>query len=69
MEFRIPELGFVSLKVYDLLSKEIKTLVNEVKPPGIYNVVFDGSNLASGIYFYKLEAGNFASVKRMLLIK
>jgi len=69
LEFGISELGFVSLKVYDLLGKEVRTLVNEIKPPGIYNVEFDGSNLASGIYFYKIEAGSFIQTKRMLLLK
>ena len=62
-------MGFVSLKVYDLLGKEVKTLVNELKPAGRYSVVFDGSNLSSGVYFYELEAGKFRDIKRMILIK
>ena len=62
-------MGFVTLKVYDILGKEVKTLVNEIKPAGTYNIVFDGSSLSSGMYFYKLEAGNFTETKRMLLIK
>jgi hypothetical protein len=76
-EFGISKLGFVSLKVYDILGKEVKTLVNEIKPAGRYSVVFDGSNLASGVYYYKLavslsnsiEAGEFRAIKRMILIK
>ncbi|HMS35387.1 MAG TPA: T9SS type A sorting domain-containing protein [Ignavibacteria bacterium] len=59
MEFGISKLGFVSLKVYDILGKEVKTLVNEIKPAGVYKVEFDGSNLSSGIYFYKIETGSF----------
>jgi len=58
----------VSLKVYDVLGKEIATLVNEVKPAGSYSVIFDG-RLASGIYFYRLQAGSFSDVKRMVLLK
>ena len=69
LEFRISKLGFVSLKVYDILGKEVKTLVNEVKPVGIYKVLFDGSNLPSGVYFYKIEAGDFLSIKKMMLLK
>jgi hypothetical protein len=62
-------LGFVSLKVYDVLGKEVMTLINEIKPAGIYKIQFDGSSLSSGMYFYKIEAGNFTQTKRMLLIK
>lgn len=69
LEFGISELGFVKLKIYDMLGKEIKTLVNETKPAGKYTVTFDGSNLPSGIYFYKIEAGDFTQVKKMMLIK
>ena len=69
LEFGISDLGFVSLKIYDVLGKEIKTLVNEIKQPGIYKVEFDGSSLASGIYFYTIEAGSFKQTKRMLLLK
>ena len=69
LEFGISKLGFVSLKVYDISGKEIKTLVNEIKQPGIYEIEFDGNNISSGIYFYKLEAGNFVRTKRMLLVK
>lgn len=69
LEFEISKLGFVSLKVFDVLGKEVKTLVSEIKPAGFYEVEFDGSNLASGIYFYKLESGNFIHTKRMILLK
>ena len=69
LEFGISDLGFVSLKVYDVLGKEVKTLVNEIKPAGSYRIEFDGSNLNSGVYFYRLEAGDFVQTKRMLLIK
>jgi hypothetical protein len=69
LEFGISELGFVTLKIYDISGKEVITLVNEVKPVGRYQVKFDGSNLGSGVYFYKITAGNFSAVKRMFLIK
>jgi len=61
--------GFVTLKVYDILGREVATLVNEEKPAGNYEVEFDGGALASGIYFYKLQTGNYTSVKKMILIK
>ncbi len=67
--FRISETGFVSLKVYSELGKEVQTLVNEKLSPGIYDVNFDGSNLSSGIYFYKIQAGNYSEVKKMTLLK
>ena len=69
LEFGISNLGFVSLKIYDVLGNEVKTLVNENKPSGRYTVTFDGSNLSSGIYFYKLEANDFTETKRMILLK
>jgi hypothetical protein len=59
----------VSLVVYDILGKEIATLVNEYKPAGTYEIEFDASKLASGIYFYKLSVGNFTETKSMLLLK
>ncbi|MEJ5263419.1 MAG: T9SS type A sorting domain-containing protein, partial [Ignavibacterium sp.] len=59
----------VRLKVYDVLGNEVATLVNEEKPAGSYEVDFDGSSLSSGIYFYKLSAGSFTSVRKMLLIR
>lgn len=59
----------VTLKVYDLLGNEVATLVNEEKSAGIYNVNFNASNLSSGIYYYKLTAGNNSSVKKMILLR
>ena len=67
--YQIPELNFVSLKVYDVLGNEIATLVNEEKPAGNYEVEFYGVGLTSGIYFYKLKTGSFAETKKMILIK
>jgi hypothetical protein len=69
LEFVIPESGFVSLKVYDVLGNEVAVLVNEKLSPGIYKKEFDGSNYTSGIYFYTIKAGNFIQTKRMLLLK
>jgi len=60
---------FVTLKVYEILGKEVATLVNEEKPAGSYEVQFDGSRLKSGIYFYQLKAGNFVESKKMILLK
>jgi hypothetical protein len=60
---------FLTLKVYDLLVREVATLVNEEKTIGSYEVEFYGNNLTSGIYFYKLQAGSFVETKKMVLIK
>ena len=59
----------VVLKIYDILGKEVKTLVNEVKQPGNYKVQFDASELTSGIYFYTLKAGDFYQTKKLILLK
>ncbi|AFN75321.1 xylanase [Melioribacter roseus P3M-2] len=59
----------VSLKVYDVLGREVRTLVQGAQNPGSYTVIFDASDLSSGIYFYRLEAGNFSETKQMLLMK
>lgn len=61
--------NYISLKVYDILGKEIATLVNQKQSAGNYGVEFDGSNLPSGIYFYKLTTDDFSETKRMMLIK
>jgi hypothetical protein len=61
--------GFVSLKVYDVLGQVVATLVNEVKQQGEYNVQWDASNFTSGIYFYKLSAGKFIDIKKMILLR
>ena len=69
LEFGIPDLGFVSLKVYNASGREVSTLVNEVKSAGYYSVSFSGMNLSSGIYFYTLQTNNFTATKKMLLLK
>lgn len=69
MQFSIPHSQFVTLKVYDMLGREVTTLVNEEKLPGNYEVKFDGSNLPSGTYFYRLQAGSFSQTKKLLLLK
>ncbi|MEO8209704.1 MAG: T9SS type A sorting domain-containing protein [bacterium] len=63
------ELSIVNLKVFDVQGKEVVTLVNEKLSPGSYEVDFDGRNLPSGIYFYKLSTDNFTNTKRMILLK
>ncbi len=61
--------GVVSLKIFDITGREIKTLVNEQLQPGTYEVTFDGSNLPSGVYFYQLRSGEFAETKKLVLLK
>jgi len=69
INYQILKGGYVTLKVYDILGREVKTLVDGYKAQGSYDVSFDASNLASGVYFYQLKAGEFYSVKKMLLVK
>ncbi len=69
ISYQLPKSGNVSLKVYDVLGKEVATLVNEVKQSGSYHINFDASNLASGVYIYTIRANDYVSSKKMLLIK
>jgi len=69
ISYSIPEASFVTLKVFDVLGNEMATLVNTEKLSGGYTVEFISSGLSSGIYFYKLQAGNFVETKKMLLMK
>jgi hypothetical protein len=69
IEFSVPEAGFVSVRIYDLLGQQVQTLVNEQKAPGSYRVTFDATNLPSGTYFYTLHAGSFMQTKKMILMK
>jgi photosystem II stability/assembly factor-like uncharacterized protein len=69
ISFNIPAQALVTLKVYDILGREMAVLVNEVRNKGLYTVTFDGSRLASGVYFYRLNAGDFTETKRMMLLK
>ncbi len=72
IKFDIPNVGThhdVSLKIYDILGKEVATLVNEQKEAGSYEVQSNASKLASGIYFYRLTAGSYTSVKKLMLLK
>ena len=69
INYQIPENGEVTLKVYDILGQEVATLVNGFKAKGRYTVEFNGSNLASGIYFYKLSSGDFNAVRKLIIMK
>ncbi len=69
IKYSIPKSSNVTLKIFDVLGREIETLVNEAKKAGTYEAVFDASEFASGIYFYKLQAGSFIETKEMLLLK
>ncbi len=69
LRFSIADFRLVTLKIYDVLGREIATLVNERKSPGTYEVSFDASSLPSGVYFYRLQSGNFTDVKKMVVEK
>ena len=69
INYTLPKDEFVILKVYDILGREVTTLVNEGKQSGTYSVNFDASNLASGIYFYTLQAGSIVKTNKMILLR
>lgn len=69
ISWQVPVSGHQTLKVYDLLGREVATLVDEFKPAGVYNFKFNADNLASGIYIYQLKSGEFLSAKKMILMK
>jgi hypothetical protein len=69
IRFSVPSVQQVSIKIYDLLGKEIAMLMNEQKQSGEYSVQFNGDHVPSGMYFCRMQAGNFVSVKKMLLMK
>jgi len=69
IKYQIPEISFVTIKVYDVLGNEVVTLINEEKPVGNYEVEFDAVGLSSGMYFFTLQAGSFIETKKMVLMK
>ena len=69
IRYQLPVAGNVQLVIYDLLGREVAVLVNEKKEPGSYEVKFDGSGLSSGVYFYRIQAGDFVQTRRLLLLK
>jgi len=69
ISYSIKQEGIVTLKVYDVLGNEVATLINEVKPEGFYDVDFNANDLPSGIYFYKMQAGKFMAVNKMVLMR
>jgi hypothetical protein len=69
IKYQIAKSSHVKLIVYDILGKEIETLVNSYQRQGNYSVIFNGNNLPSGVYFYVLQADNFIKFKKMVLLK
>lgn len=69
IKFQIPKSGLVKLTIFDALGKEVQTLVNQQLSHGTYSADFDGSNLPSGVYYYRIEAGSFTETKKMVLLK
>jgi photosystem II stability/assembly factor-like uncharacterized protein len=69
IKYQLPINNFVKLAVYDVTGKEVAMLVKEVLQPGTYEVTFDGSRLASGFYFYKINAGKYTDTKKMMMLK
>lgn len=69
IKYSIPEDGFVTLKVYDVLGNEVSSLVNEQQQAGEFDIVFDASSLSSGVYYYQLKAGEFTATKKLMLMK
>ena len=69
IKYQIPQSGYVTLKVYDILGKEVESLVNKMMNVGTYEIKFDGSNLTNGIYFYQLKMNNYNVTKKMILLK
>jgi hypothetical protein len=69
IKFSVPSTEIVQIKVYDILGKEIRALLNEYRQAGTYEVEFDASNLTSGIYFYRIISGSYSETKKMILLR
>jgi hypothetical protein len=69
IKYSIPKLSDVEIKIFDILGKEIDILVQEVKPAGTYELTWNAANLSSGVYFYRIKAGDFVQTKKMILLK
>jgi hypothetical protein len=69
IQLKIEHRGLSTVKVYDLLGREVAVLMNEVKEPGTYSVEFDGGVLASGVYLYQMTSGSFTRTRKMILLK
>jgi hypothetical protein len=69
IKYALPKAENVNLKIFNMLGQEVKTLVNEVQGAGFKSAVFEASNLSGGVYVYRLQAGTFVSVKKMILLK
>jgi photosystem II stability/assembly factor-like uncharacterized protein len=69
IRFRIPDDTFVNLRVFDILGNEVAILINEYKPAGEYEVEFNANGLSNGIYFYRIQAGSYAEIKKLVLLK
>jgi hypothetical protein len=69
ISYQLSAFSPVTLKVFDVLGREVATLVNEVRQPGVYTVRWDASSFPSGVYFYHLEAGDFRATRKLMLVK
>jgi phosphatidylserine/phosphatidylglycerophosphate/cardiolipin synthase-like enzyme len=69
IQFQIPKSGLVSIKVFDILGRQVTTLLNEIKQAGYYKLTWNASSLPTGVYFYQVQAGNYFGVKKTLLLK
>ncbi|MCB0751681.1 MAG: T9SS type A sorting domain-containing protein, partial [Ignavibacteriae bacterium] len=69
ISYQIPSPGLVTLRIYDVLGREVRTLVNKELNSGKYEIEFNASSLSSGIYFYTLSAGSFLLTKKLMLLK
>jgi hypothetical protein len=69
IKFQIPISNQVTLKVFDVLGREVKALVNEEMKAGSYETTFDAKGLASGVYYYRIQAGNFVETKKLMLLR
>jgi hypothetical protein len=69
INYSVPKTSFVTIKVYDVLGRDVTTLVNDNKPAGNYSIEFNAIKLVSGIYFYRMRAGDFIQTKKLILLK
>jgi hypothetical protein len=68
IQYLVPSIQYVSLKIYDVLGREVASHVGEIKQPGTYTVTWDASGFSSGVYFYRLKAGKYVETKKMILL-